>query len=113
MTSFKGIKVMTRLEQGLLNADVDLDQAMAQVLGDELTAGFYCVARDNLCMGGGTIEDCNNNWEKVLRKLDANNLKVSLRKVRVNSVESPNILLSSSRMQFALEGLITIDWIFS
>ena len=28
MTPFRGIKVMARLGQGLLNADVELDQAM-------------------------------------------------------------------------------------
>ena len=37
MTPFRGIKMMTRLGQGLLNSDVELDQAMAQVLGDEMT----------------------------------------------------------------------------
>ena len=83
MTPFRGIKVMTRLGQGLLNSDVELDQAMAQVLGDEMTAGFCCVARDDLCIGGETVDECIGNWEKVLTKLDSNNLKLSPRKVRV------------------------------
>ena len=65
-----GIRVMTRLGQGLLIAEVELDQAMAQVLGDVMTVGFCCVARDNLCIGGKTIEECINNLEKVLCKLE-------------------------------------------
>ena len=75
--------VMTRLGQGLLNSDVKLDQAMAQVLGDEMTASFCCITRDNLCIGGDTVDACISNWEKVLTRLDKNNLKLSPRKVRV------------------------------
>ena len=48
MTPFRGIKVMARLGQGLHNANVELDQAMAQVLGNEMADGICCVARDNL-----------------------------------------------------------------
>ena len=83
MMPFRGIKVMTRLGQGLLNSDVKLDQAMAQVLGDEMTASFCCITRDNLCIGGDTVDACISNWEKVLTRLDKNNLKLSPRKVRV------------------------------
>ena len=66
MTPFRGIKVMTRLGQGLLNSDVELDQALAQVLGDEMTEGFCCVTRDDLFIGGGTVDECIGNWERVL-----------------------------------------------
>ena len=83
MTPFRGIKLMTRLGQGLLNSDVELDQALAQVLGDEMTEGFCCVARDDLFIGGETEDECIDNWERVLVKLNTNNLKLAPRKVRI------------------------------
>ena len=48
MTPHRGLRVMSRLGQGLLNSDVDLDQVMGRVLGDEQTAGTCLVARDDL-----------------------------------------------------------------
>ena len=83
MTPHRGIRVNTRLSQGLLNSDVHLDQVMGRVLGDEKAAGFCCVARDDLHIGGNTIDECIANWETVLAKLDAHNLKLSPSKVRI------------------------------
>ena len=83
MTPFRGIRIMTRLSQGLLNSDVHLDQVLGRVLGDEKTEGFCCVARDDIIVGGDTIDECISNWETVLAKLDSHNLKVSPSKVRV------------------------------
>ena len=83
MTPHRGIRIMTRLSQGLLNSDVHLDQVLGRVLGDEKAAGFCCVARDDLHIGGDTIDECLDNWETVLSKLNAHNLKVSPSKVRI------------------------------
>ena len=83
MTPYRGIKVLTRLGQGLLNSDVELDQVMRRTLGDEITAGFCMAARDDLCIGGSTIDECIERWGAVLSKLDQCNLKLSPRKVRV------------------------------
>ena len=74
---------MTRLSQGLLNSDVHLDQVLGRVLGDEKTAGFCCVARDDIIAGGNTIDECISNWETILAKLDAHNLKISPSKTRI------------------------------
>ena len=76
MTPHRGIRIMNRLSQGLLNSDVHLDQVLGRVLGDEKTAGFCCVARDDIIVGGNTIDECIANWETVLAKLDKHNLKV-------------------------------------
>ena len=83
MTPHRGIRIMQRLSQGLLNSDVHLDQVMGRVLGDEKAAGFCCVARDDLHIGGNTLDECLDNWETVLTKLDKHNLKVSPAKVRI------------------------------
>ena len=48
-----------------------------------MTEGFCCVARDDLFIGGKTEDECIDNWERVLVKLNANNLKLSPGKVRI------------------------------
>ena len=83
MTPHRGIRVMSRLGQGLLNSDVDLDQVLGRVLGDEQTAGFCLAARDDVFVGGDTVDECIANWNTVLTKLNQHNLKVNPRKVRV------------------------------
>ena len=83
MTPFRGIRVMTRLGQGLLNSDVHLEQVVTRVLGDEMAADMCIIARDDLIVGGDTIEECLSNWETILAKLDRHNLKLAPRKVRL------------------------------
>ena len=83
MTPHRGLRILTRLGQGLLNSDVDLDQVLGRVLGDEQTAGFCLAARDDVFVGGNTVDECIANWNIVLSKLNKHNLKVSPRKVRI------------------------------
>ena len=82
-TPYRGIKILTRAGQGLLNSDVHLDQLMYKVLGDEITAGIADVARDDIQVGGDTIDQLITNWSTVLNKLAACNLKISPEKVRI------------------------------
>ena len=83
MTPHRGLKVMTRCGQGLLNSDVELDQVLARVLGDDISEGHCLAARDDLFVGGSTIDEALQNWNKVLKKVADNNLKITARKVRV------------------------------
>ena len=83
MTPHRGLRLLTRLGQGLLNSDVDLDQVLGRVLGDEQTAGFCLAARDDVFVGGNTIDECIANWDTVLSKLNRYNLKLNPRKVRI------------------------------
>ena len=83
MSPHRGLKVLTRLGQGLLNSDVDLDQVLGRVLGDQATAGFCLAARDDVFVGGATVDECIENWNTVLSQLNKHNLKVSPRKVRI------------------------------
>ena len=82
-TPFRGIKILTRAGQGLLNSDVHLDQLMSMVLGDEITAGIVEVVRDDIQVGGDTIDQLLDNWDQVLQKLAYCNLKISPEKVRI------------------------------
>ena len=83
MTPYRGIRVMTRLGQGLLNSDVHLEQVVTRVLGDEMLAGMCIMARDDLIVGGNSVQECLDNWAIILAKLDKHNLKVNPRKVRI------------------------------
>ena len=82
MTPFRGIKIITRAGQGLLNSDYELDQLLFKVLGDEITDGKCMAARDDLTIGGNTVDEAISNWEEVLVKLRRCNLKISPHKVR-------------------------------
>ena len=83
MTPYRGLRVMTRLGQGLLTSDVHLEQVVTRVLGDEMLGDMCVIARDDLIVGGETIEKCLQNWTVILAKLDAHNLKLNPRKTRV------------------------------
>ena len=51
MTPYRGLRVITRLGQGLLNSDVHLEQVVTRVLGDEMLRGMCVIARDDLNCG--------------------------------------------------------------
>ena len=67
MTPYKGIRVMTRTGQGLLESEVELEQLLSQVLGDEIHKGFCLAIRDNIIVGGNTVDDLITNYEAVLK----------------------------------------------
>ena len=74
---------MTRTGQGLLGSDVELEQLLARVLGEEIFNGYCMAIRDDIIIGGNTIPEITLNYESVLRKLHQNNLKLSPNKVRI------------------------------
>ena len=80
---FKGLRVYTRSTQGLLNQDEELNQLLCKVLGDLILQGKCMKIADDLVIGGSTFDDAIKNWEAVLSKLSAANLKLSPGKVRI------------------------------
>ena len=82
-TPLRGIKILTRAGQGLLNSDVHLDQLMYKVLGDEIASAIAEVARDHIQVGGNTIDQLIEHWSVVLHKFAQCNLKISPEKVRI------------------------------
>ena len=82
-TPFRGIRVLTRSGQGLLNSETELDELISRVLGDEIFKGICYAERDDIIVGGNSIDETIKNWETVLTKLENNNLKVSPSKVKI------------------------------
>ncbi len=56
MTLFRGLRVLTRLGQGLLNSEGELEELLAIILGDLLTEGICEIARDDIQVGGNTYD---------------------------------------------------------
>ena len=67
---------MTRTGQGLLGSDVELEQLMSRVLGQEISQGFCMTIREDMVIGGSFIEEAIRNYKLVLSKLHSNNLKL-------------------------------------
>jgi hypothetical protein len=59
MTLHRGLRVLTRLGQGLLNSEGELDELLAIVLGDLITQGICEIARDDIQVGGNTHNEAN------------------------------------------------------
>ena len=63
---------MTRAGQGLLGSDVELEELLCRVLGEDIDEGHCVALRDDIVVGGNTIDEALLNYEKVLLKLDEN-----------------------------------------
>ena len=85
---YKGLRVYTRSTQGLLNQDEELSQLLSKVLGNLIMDGSCMKIADDLLIGGNTIDEAINNWEKVLKQLSLANLKLSQGKVRIFPIET-------------------------
>ena len=83
MTPHKGVRVMTRTGQGLLGSDVELEQLLSRVLGEDISQGHCLAIRDDIVIGGNTVNEAMAHYESVLSKLNNNNLKLSASKVRI------------------------------
>ena len=83
MTPYKGTRVLTRAGQGLLGSDVELEQLVSRVLGDDITQGYCLAIRDDIIIGGNSVDEALSNYESILTKLKNNNLKLSPHKIRV------------------------------
>ena len=126
MTPYRGMRVMTRLGQGLLNSDVHLEQVVTRVLGDSMLRGECIIARDDLIVGASTIEECLSNWAEILAQLDKHNLKLNPSKVRILPKEaeiyghklqqgkiSPSDHIVSSLLATTIDSLTTVKQVNS
>lgn len=116
MTPYRGLRVLTRLGQGLLNSEGELDELLAIVLGDHLLSGICEIARDDIQVGGDTKDEAIENWRLVLSTLARNGLKVSPKKVRifpesteVYGVKLQNNTLSPSDHVLSTLGITSIE----
>ena len=72
--------VFLRSPQGLLNQSEELETLVKTVLVDGIKAGHVRVHADNIYVLGRTFSDTVDRWERVLDRLEANNLKLSPKK---------------------------------
>ena len=83
MTPFKGLRIMSRSGQGLLNSDTELKELVGKVLGEEISKNICKVVADDLVIGGPTIHLAITNYSTVLSKLSASNIKLTPEKTRI------------------------------
>ena len=83
MTPFKGLRIMARSGQGLLNSDTELKELVGKVLGQEIANNICKVVADDLVIGGPTINIAIQNYSLVLAKLSKSNIKLTPEKTRI------------------------------
>ena len=83
MTPHKGLRIMARSGQGLLNSDTELKELVAKVLGPEIAQGLCKVIADDLVIGGKTTDEAIENYACVLSKLSNANIKLTPEKTRI------------------------------
>ena len=77
VTPFKGVRVYAVTAMGLPGSEVALEEVLSRVLGEEIMSLICVKNADDLYVGGNTLDELYTNWERVLTKLKANNLKLS------------------------------------
>ena len=82
-TPFKGIRVLTRSGQGLLNQEIEMAQLLTKVLGKEIEKGNVMIAADDGQVGGSDEETAIDNWITVLKLCSDNNIKLGYNKVKI------------------------------
>ena len=80
VTPFKGIRVHIRLAMGIPDSETCLEELMCRVLGDLIEEGCVTKIADDLYRGRDAIADLLNNWLRVLKCLNANNLRLNASK---------------------------------
>ena len=82
-TPYKGIRVLTRSGQGLLNQEIEMCQLLTKILGEEIEKQNVIVQADDGQVGGRTVEETIDNRIRVLKLCSDNNLKINHKKVKI------------------------------
>ena len=80
VTPFKGIRVYTRSAMGMPGSSEHLRELMTRVLGEYFGEGFVIAKDDDLYIGADSVLELLCNWQKVLHRLQLNNLYLSASK---------------------------------
>jgi hypothetical protein len=83
-TPYKGVRVYTRSAMGMPGSETALEELMCRVLGDHIQDGYVTKIADNLFVGGNTLDELYQNWEKVLSTLDRCELRLSPSQTVIN-----------------------------
>ena len=82
-TPFGGLRYVRRSGQGLLGQSEELDEMLSKVLSSEMQKGTCARIADDLYVGGSSPLETAQNYENVLSKLHAANLKISSEKTKI------------------------------
>ena len=77
LTPFGGMRFFKRGIQGLINQSEELDEMLANIFRTLLTEGILAKQADDLFVGGETIQETLENFGKMLKVCDENNIKLS------------------------------------
>ena len=82
-TPFKGLRVLTRSGQGLLNQEIEMNQLLTKILGAEIEKGNVIIQADDGQVGGKTFDEAVENWISVLNICTENNIKLTPKKIKI------------------------------
>ena len=82
-TPYKGLRVLTRSGQGLLNQEIEMAQLLTKILGSEIQKKNVIVQADDGQVGGKNEEEAVDNWITLLKLFHANNIKINHKKVKI------------------------------
>ena len=81
VTPYKGIRVYTRTAMGMPGSSEHLRELLTRVLGDYMSEGFVIAKDDDMYIGAHeSVAELLSNWEKVLHRMQLNNLYLSASK---------------------------------
>lgn len=80
VTPFKGLRVYLRSAMGMPGSSEYLQELTARVFGDFMQEGFVTMIADDLFVGANTIDKLSDNWNKVLDRMQKNNLTLAASK---------------------------------
>ena len=68
VTPFKGFFVFDREYMGLHNISEFLEELMSRLFGDYIMEGLMAKHAGDLFIGGSTVEELIENWQKCLQR---------------------------------------------
>ena len=78
-TPFKGTLVYNRSAMGMLGSETALEELMCQILGDFVQEGCAAKIADDMCVGGNSLHELQQNWWRVLSALAKCDIRLSAR----------------------------------
>ena len=79
---YKGQYIFTRSGQGRKGSSEKLNELTSLCFGHLLAEGWLAIIHDDVHVGGNTVNETVENWEKFLAAADRNNLKINPRKTK-------------------------------
>lgn len=95
-TPFKGIRVYGRGAMGMPGTESALEELMCRILGEQLASGGVAKVADDLYCGGSSPEEALREWERILKALDRNGMR-----------------LSASKTVICPQSIVILGWVWS